>query len=381
MNGDPSLGVLFHWIGGLAAASFYLPYKGVRRWSWETYWLVGGLFSWIVAPPLLAMAFVPGTWDVIAHASSRTLVWTFVFGLLWGVGGLTFGLTVRYLGVALGYAVALGFCAAFGTLLPPVFEGKIADIAASTGGKITLLGVGICLVGIALSGLAGKSKEAEMSEADKRASVREFAFGKGLTIAVLCGIMSACMAFAFASGKPIGDAAAVRLAAEGRLAIWQKLPILVVVLWGGFLTNLIWCLILHVRNGSGGEYVRGTTASATTAVDAHGVATDSTAAALPVSRPVPLAANYALSALAGVTWYFQFFFYSMGETKMGDYGFSSWTLHMASIIIFSTLWGVALKEWRGSSRRTHTLIALGLATLVLSTVVVGYGTYLDTATK
>ena len=353
---NPPLGIVFHWIGGLAAASFYLPFQRVRGWSWETYWLVGGVFSWIIAPPLLAWALVPGAFSVLAHTSSGTLFWTFFFGLLWGIGGLTFGLTVRYLGVALGYALALGCCAAFGTLMPPVFNGTIGEIAHSNGGRITLLGVLVCLIGIAFSGLAGIGKEHELSAEQKQASVPEFNFARGLPIAVLCGIMSACMAFAFAAGKPIGESAKLRIARAGGNDVWQQLPILIVVFWGGFLINCIYCVYLHVKNRSAAEYIK----------------------AKPDAAVIPsLPANYLFSALAGLTWYFQFFFYSMGETKIGAYAFSSWTLHMASIIIFSTLWGIALKEWRGTSRKTHAWIAAGLATLVLSTLLVGLGNYVS----
>ncbi len=364
MNPNPPLGVLFHWIGGLAAASFYLPFKRVRRWSWETYWLVGGVFSWIIAPPIFASLFVPNVWRIISDTPSSTLIWTICFGLLWGVGGLTFGLTVRYLGLALGYAIALGCCAAFGTLIPPLFNHQLGAIAATNGGRVVLLGVLVCLVGIAISGLAGRSKEAEMSETQKKAAVAEFNFPRGLIIAIVCGIMSACMAFAFAAGQPIADAAARGLAHAGRADVWQNLPILVVVLWGGFLTNFVWCVILHLKNKSAGEYI--------------GEYMENAAAPTAESktRRIALAPNYLLSAAAGLIWYFQFFFYSMGETKMGQFGFSSWTLHMASIIIFSTLWGVALKEWKGSSARTHKLIAAGLATLIASTVIIGWGNYL-----
>jgi L-rhamnose-H+ transport protein len=348
---NPFLGVALHSIGGLAAASFYIPYTRVRHWSWETYWLVGGVFSWIIVPWILALLIVPGTIAAIAETGGGTLLWTYFFGVMWGVGGLTFGLTMRYLGIALGYAIALGFCAAFGTLMPPVYSGEIGRIIETTSGQIVLLGVVVCLLGISASGVAGISKERELSEEQKRASIEEFSFFKGLLVAIFCGVMSACMSFGFAAGKPIAESAVK----HGAPPLWQNLPVLVVILLGGFTTNCIWCLALNFKNRTGGEYFAGASAR---------------------SKRVSLPANYILCAVAGTAWYLQFFFYSMGTTKMGRYDFSSWTLHMAAIIIFSTLWGVALKEWRGTSTRTHLWIGVGLAVLIASTIVVGYGNYL-----
>ena len=248
------LGVLYHWIGGLAAASFYIPYRGVRRWSWETYWLVGGIFSWIVAPWLSAWLLVPDLRATLSSAPASTLAWAYVFGVLWGLGGLTFGLTMRYLGIALGVAVALGFCAAFGTLIPPIVAGEFGAIAASTSGRVILCGVAVCLLGIALSGLAGRSKERELSSEQKAETIREFDFRKGMLVAIFCGVMSACFAYGLAAGKPLADLTRARLLEHGRADLWQNLPVLVVVLLGGFTTNVVWCVILNAKNRSAGEY-------------------------------------------------------------------------------------------------------------------------------
>lgn len=361
---SPLLGVLFHWIGGFAAGSFYLPYKAVRRWSWETYWLVGGFFAWIVCPWAFALGLTRDLGGVLGQQSVATLGWTYFLGVLWGVGGLTFGLTMRYLGLSLGMGVALGFCAAFGTLLPPLgkafFPGipvpeTLGQIASTLAGRITLLGVALCLLGIGICALAGLRKDREMPVAEKQKAIAEFAFGKGIVVAAFAGIMSACFAFALAAGNPIGDAAI----AAGTDPIWTGLPKLTVVLLGGFTTNFVWCVFLNFRHRSYRDYVR-------LRDDASGL-------------PPPaagVARNYGWCALAGGTWYLQFFFYTMGETKMGAFGFASWSLHMASIIIFSTVWGWVLHEWKGSSRKVHGLIGAGIATLILSTVVIGAGTYL-----
>jgi L-rhamnose-H+ transport protein len=368
---NPLLGVVFHWLGGLSSGSCYLPYRGIKRWAWETYWLLQGVVSWIVAPLLIGLLFVPGLSHILHEAPARSLALAYFWGFMWGFGGLTFGLSVRYLGQSLGYAIALGLTAAFGTLMPPLFAGQLGSIAAERSGQVILLGVAVCLLGIVLTGMAGMQKERELSAEQKKDAVKEFNFLKGLMVAIFAGIMSACFAYGLAAGKPIAVIAKGYLLNSGREDLWQNLPVLVVVLLGGFTSNFIWTITLIVRNRTASEYL-GLPSKKLVAATSLGAA-----AANPARMNLKaLAANYLLSISTGLMWYFQFFFYSMGQTKMGKYDFSSWTLHMASIIIFSTLWGVLLKEWKGSSRRTHILVASGLAVLVLSTVVVGLGNYL-----
>lgn len=356
MTPHPLLGVLFHWVGGFAAASFYVPYRAVRGWSWEVLWLVGGVFSWILAPWIFA-AF--GTHHLLAvlEATPRgTLALCYFFGLLWGFGGLTYGLTVRYLGIALGTAVALGLTAAFGTLIPPLVSGQFfGSLIHTTGGRVVLLGIAVALVGIAVVGKAGHDKEREQSarhlmEQD-RTLPRQRDFSKGIALAIFCGVMSACFAYGLDAGGPIRHLAL----AQGTGTLWQGLPVLVVVLLGGFTTNAVWCLYLIIRNSSAADLTR--------TLDETG-------------RTVSLQRNYQLCALGGIAWYLQFFFYTMGESQMGRYGFSSWTLHMSSIIIFATIWGLVLKEWRGASRKSIATMTVGLVTLVGATVVIGLGNYI-----
>jgi L-rhamnose-H+ transport protein len=386
MTPNPALGVFFHWLGGLASGSFYVPYRGVKQWSWETYWLAGGFFSWIIAPWILAVFMTRDLFAVLREAPASTLFWCYLFGVLWGLGGLTFGLTMRYLGMSLGMAMVLGYCAAFGTLMPPVFNGDfVQHVVGTTSGRVVLAGIAVCLAGIAVAGLAGISKEREMSDDQKKAIIKEFSLKKGILVATFSGVMSACFSYGLAAGDPIK-----RLTIQhGTATLWQGLPVLVVVLLGGFTTNFLWCLALNIRNRTGYEYFtsrarqpRHTRADETIIETALDAPSEEMVEHLPGnpsdSRQVPMLSNYLFCALAGTTWYFQFFFYTMGETQMGAYKFSSWTLHMASIIIFSSLWGIALHEWRGASRRTLRLLALSLAVLVGSTVIVGYGNYLGT---
>jgi L-rhamnose-H+ transport protein len=383
LEANPFLGVIFHWIGGLASASCYLPFRGIKRWSWEVYWLVQGVFSWILAPLFFATLLVPHLWQILHAAPASSIGYAYFWGLLWGLGGLTFGLSVRYLGIALGYPIALGLCTAFGTLMPPIFSGQIHTILHETSGQFILLGIGVCMLGIVFSGLAGVSKEKELTTEQKQETVEEFQYFKGLLVAIFAGVMSACFAYGLAAGRPIGDIAAATLRQSHQSELWQNLPVLVVVLWGGFTTNFLWCMVLLLRNHSYHQYLGAAAPTmdsfevivASETLSQTGLSRNPFPRSSPFSK-VPLLLNYTMAAIAGVTWYFQFFFYSMGQTKMGKYDFSSWTLHMASIIIFSTIWGILLKEWRGTSPRTRWLVAAGLALLVVSTLVVGYGNYL-----
>jgi L-rhamnose-H+ transport protein len=342
-------GIIFHFIGGFASGSFYMPYKKVRGWHWENYWIIGGLFSWLFVPPLAAWLTVPAFADIIRATPSVTIWYTVLFGLLWGFGGLTYGLGVRYLGMSLGNSVVLGFCSAFGALVPSIYynffpaAGKttLNDLLTKGWGQIVLTGVILCLLGIYICGRAGMLKEKEMPEEEKKKSVAEFNLTKGLIVAIFSGIMSACFNFGIEAGKPMAEAAVK----AGMNPLYQNNVTYVVLLWGGLTTNLIWCLILNFRNKTFGDY------------------TDETK---------PLSKNYLFSALAGTTWFLQFFFYGMGESKLGN-GASSWILHMAFIILVANAWGIILREWSGVSRKTKRTITLGIAAILLSVLVVGIG--------
>lgn len=354
------LGVLFHFIGGFASGSFYIPFKKVKGWSWETYWLIGGIFSWLIVPPLAAWLTIPGFWDIIAGTDASVIGLAFLFGVLWGVGGFTYGLGVRYLGVALGSSVILGLCMVFGSLLPSVYyemypqpgKDSIGIIISSSWGQMVLLGLFICVLAIVVCGKAGMMKEKQLAAVgtDPHGAVvkTEYKFGLGLLVSVISGILSACFNFGLEAGKPMADVANELWKAanpgEGEF-LFQNNVTYIVVLWGGLLSNLIGCLVLAVKNKSLSDY----------------------------RKPnVPVLANIIFCALAGTTWFLQFFFYGMGESRMGN-GPSSWILHMAFIILIANMWGIILKEWKGVNKKTITTITLGILAILLSVMVVGYG--------
>lgn len=342
-------GIFYHFIGGFASGSFYMPYKKVKGWHWETYWIIGGLFSWLIVPPIAAWFTVPGFADIIRHTPGTIIGYTVLFGVLWGVGGLTYGLGVRYLGMSLGNSVVLGFCSAFGALLPSLYynffpqDGKTTfhELCTTSWGRWVLFGVLVCLVGIYICGLAGTRKEKELPAEQKKRSVSEFNLKKGLAVAIVSGILSACFNYGIEAGKPLADAAVK----AGCNPLFQNNVIYITLLWGGLATNGIWCLVLNIRNRSLGDYT---------------------------DTKTPLLKNYLLSALAGTTWFLQFFFYGMGESRLGN-GASSWILHMAFIILVANVWGLVLKEWKGVSKRTITTVILGIGAILLSVLLVGYG--------
>jgi L-rhamnose-H+ transport protein len=358
------LGVLFHFVGGFASGSFYMPYKKVKQWSWESFWITGGLFSWLIVPPLAAYLTIPGFMDIIRGASSEVIGTTFLMGILWGIGGLTYGLGVRYLGVSLGSSIILGLCSVFGALVPSVYyylnpkDGKdtIADLFGTTWGQFVLVGLLLCIIGIVISGKAGGMKDKELGGAKVDASGSEYKITLGLILAVISGVLSACFSFGIEAGTTMGEAAnaAWKAANPGQGEfLFRNNVIFVVILWGGLATNFIWCMILNARNKSFGDYT---------------------------NKKTPLLRNYLLCALAGTTWFLQFFFYGMGESKLGN-GASSWILHMSFIILVANMWGIISKEWNGVSKRTRNTIIIGIATIILSVVVVGYGNRLHEQLK
>jgi L-rhamnose-H+ transport protein len=350
--GNPILGVFFHWLGGLASASFYVPYKRIKLWSWEIFWLTGGIFSWVIAPWIGAFIGTKDLFGVLSQTSPHVLMVCIGYGALWGMGGLTFGLTMRYLGLSLGMAVALGLTTVIGTLGPPLVNGTLGDVAAKPGSFYTFLGIAVVLIAIVVVAMAGHRKEKELP--GNTEGVSEFNLTKGIAIAVFCGVMSSFFAFGLDYGTPIKLASA----AAGTGPLWTGLPVICIVLIGGFLTNLVWAGYLILKNKSASEWVGRPKPGAES------------------QDRIPLLQNYLLAGLGGTLWYFQFFFYTMGESQMGKFGFSSWTLHMGSIILFSTLWGFALKEWKGTSVGTRALVWAGILALVFSTVIIGYGNYI-----
>lgn len=363
------LGIFFHALGGGASGSWYMPYNWVKKWRWEIYWITGGIFSWLIMP-FLAVLFTIPDWQGILHASSGRVIFnTYLMGLLWGIGGLTYGLAIRYLGMSLGNSVLLGITSVVGSLGLPILRNipgvgdlipaglAFSDLFGSTGGRIVLLGIAILLVGIILSGRAGIKKDKDLGNVKDGVNT-EFKLSKGLMIAIVSGVLSAFFSFGIDAGKEMAGVARdlagqqaypfVTQTDTGFKYLFENNIIFFVILWGGLTTNLIWSVALIFKNKTGGDFV---------------------------DKKMPLLSNYLFCALAGTTWFLQFFFYGMGETKIGN-GASSWTLHMATIILTANLWGFWRKEWKGVSKKTYRMILVGIGAILLSVIVIGIAKWL-----
>ncbi len=334
------IGLIIIAIGSLGQSSSYVPIKRVKEWSWESFWLVQGVFAWLVFPLFGSLLGLPEGFSLFELWSSGGALQTIMFGALWGVGGLTFGLSMRYLGVALGQSIALGTCAGFGTLFPAIFAGTELFEGA---GLLLLIGVCITLMGIAVIGYAGSLRSKNMTEEQKREAIKDFALGKGLLVALLAGVMSACFALGLDAGAPIKAAAL----AHGVDPLYAGLPLIVLVTFGGFCTNAIYCLYNNYKNKTFGDYIHS-------------------------SRSI-LIKNTLFCALAGVLWYSQFFGLEIGKSFLSESAVLlafSWSILMSLNVIFSNLWGVILGEWRGVSTTTVVTLVIGLATLIISVIFV-----------
>lgn len=337
------LGLLIIALGSAGQSSSYVPIKKVKSWAWESFWLVQGIFAWLVFPYLGALLAVPeGHTLSEILASGDGAAWkAMFFGALWGVGGLTFGLSMRYLGVALGQSIALGTCSAFGTLIPALMVGT--DLLQGEG-LVLLIGVSVAIAGIAVIGYAGSLRAKNMTDEQKKAAVKDFALGKGLLVALLAGVMSACFSLGLEAAEPL------RVAAEGlgAEALYAGLPAILMITFGGFITNAVYCIFQNIKNKTIKDYFG-------------------------VSGKV-FTNNVLFSALAGVLWYSQFFGLALGKSFLTESPVMmafSWSILMSLNVTFSNVWGVILKEWKGVTKATIAVLVLGMAILIFSLIIPG----------
>lgn len=345
-NVNPALGVTIFALGGLAGAIFYLPFKKVKNWAWESYWMIYAVTGLVIVPWLLAYTTSPNFLSVIKSAPGGEVFYCFICGSAWGLGGLTWGLMIRYLGVGLGLAIGCGLCSAAGTIVPTMIKGQFFQLFENDAGLVSLLGVLVSIIGIVLVGMAGMSKEHELPEEEKKKAVAEFNFKKGLMVAIFSGLMSSAMSFGLQGGQEMEKLAMTITPVTSNT--WRGMPVLVVVLLGGFVVNALWCLFLNLKNKTIGDYVKSS---------------------------APLLTNLIFSGLAGAIWCSQFICFKTGEPAMGKMAYVGWAVLMASAIMFSTLLGILLGEWRGTSKRTRTLLAIGLICLLLSSFIAALSGY------
>lgn len=345
---DTIFGMMIFALGGLAGATFLLPARGVKGWAYESWWFIYALVGHLICPTVICYLTVPDFANVIASAPGGTIARCVLFGALWGIGGLTWGLMARYLGIGLGLAVGCGLCAATGTLIPPIVQGHAADLVKDAGAVTVLAGVALSLVGIVFVGLAGKFKEDELPAEEKRKAVAEFNFRKGMIFALVSGLCSASMNFGLQSGGAIETAAydaAVKagIVSAGGLFPWQGMPVIMVVLWGGFAVSALWCLQQNFKNRTFGDYAR------------------------------PSMRNALCCAAVGVMWVMQFVCTKAGEPLMGDLKYISFAVMMSSTVLFSTVIGIVSGEWKGTTLRTKAMLAAGTIVMTVGFIAISLG--------
>jgi len=336
------LGILLIATGAFSAGSFAVPFGKIRGWHWETYWMVYSLGAYIIMPLLACFIFAPDFLAIIRSTPGDTIFLVFILGVVYGVGNLSFGLALRYLGLSLGYALSLGLMLAIGTLIPPIIDGRLKLMLESSGGNLLLAGIAVAAVGIVFSAWAGIAKDKSVAREKKQESIVEFNLVKGIFASLLVGVTGSAMALGFEQGLPICDVAEVR----GIDPLFSMMPVYLVLLSGTFISTLIWCFFLGFRNKSVKDYLR-------------------------ADNNKTLMLNYGFGLLAGLLWFSQFIFYSMGKSKMGQFTFTSWGILMALTIGFASAWGLIRGEWRGASIRIYFIITLSLLILIAASFMIG----------
>ncbi|MBP8604587.1 MAG: rhamnose:proton symporter [Phycisphaerae bacterium] len=350
ISANPMLGIGFHSVGAMLAANCYAPQKLIRRWSWEIFWIVQASWCWLLWPIIGAVLTIPDLPNVLADAVREcplALVWSFLFSMAYGVGGIAFNLSIRYIGFSLTYAVAVGLSAVLGTVVPPLVRGQFGAILSKTGSGWVLFGVAIGALGIAVCGIAGRLKEHDL--AAQASGMGQFSLFKGFGLSLLAGILSAVYGFALDVAAPVAE-----IAESYGAGHWKGNVIYLTANTGAFVTSMIYCLFLARKNASFRDFFR----------LKEGAESSS------------LWGNYILAILTGTLWYGQFFFYNLGHVRMGQYAFTSWAIHMIMLVLFSNLTGILFHEWKACSFRTRLAIVAGLAVLIVSVLLLTYGNYL-----
>lgn len=335
-------GLLLIATGAFTAASFAIPFGNVKSWKWETYWLIYCIGAYIIFPLIACLVFAPSFLEIYRQVPGNVLISVFLLGAVYGIGNLSFGLSLRYLGISLGYAMSLGLMLAIGTLIPPVLDGRLKLMIAGSGGTLLIAGVIIACIGIGFSGWAGYLKDISVSDADKKKSISEFNLIKGVLAALLVGITGSAMSLGFEQAVPINEIAAK----NGIDPLFTSMPVMLLLLSGTLVTTIIWCIYLGFRNKSLSDYVRS-------------------------DNQKRLFTNYLFSLLAGLLWFSQFILFGMGKSKMGPFTFTSWGILMGLTIVFATLWGFYRSEWKGASKSIILFMAISLMIIIISSYIIG----------
>lgn len=335
-------GIILIAVGAFSAGSFAVPFEKIKGWHWETYWLIFSGGGYILFPLMSCILFVPNWLKTLQNTPPNVLITVFLLGAVYGIGNLSFGLSLRYLGLSLGYALSLGLMLVIGTLIPPLIDGRLKLMIEASGGNLLLSGVMVAAVGTAFSAWGGIAKDKALSKESKQESVKEYDLVKGILAALLVGITGSAMALGFEQGLTL-----VALAEQqGANPLFSMMPVFLVLLLGTFVSTIIWCFYLAVKNKSTQNFVKGTTIRT-------------------------LYRNYAFGLLAGLLWFSQFIFYGMGKSKMGPFTFTSWGILMALTIGFASVWGLIRGEWKGAPLKVFSIMVGSLIILVVASFMIG----------
>ncbi|MFC2137399.1 L-rhamnose/proton symporter RhaT [Bacteroidota bacterium] len=340
---NPIIGTGFHALGGISASTCYLPFHKTRKWSWGTFWIVQSMFAWFIMPLIIGILTVPDFFQIIFNSPPKAFWGAFILGAVYGFGGMSFGLSIRHIGYSLTYTIAIGISAVLGTIIPLSIFGGLVEYFTKPGGEIVLIGMILSVIGVALCGLAGFKKEKDINTLEGKSI--QFNMLTGLILAIIAGVLSGIFNVSLEFGQPIAD-----MAAENGAGHYEGNAKLIVSTTGCLFVNLIWFIVLGIKNKTLKEYTYKT-----------GLKTSE------------LFKNFIWSSLAGSLWCFQFFFYGLGHVKMGHFQFASWVLHMSMLIFFSYIVGVIMKEWKNVKRNTYITLIIALITLVISFIITAYG--------
>jgi len=342
-------GISFHAVGASSASLCYTPQKKTRSWSWQTYWLAQAAVCWLILPIIVAWITIPHLKEVLIEAPKAAMFKSFLLGAAYGIGGTAFGLAIRYVGFSLTYAISVGISCVLGTLLPPIVHGELRAILNNTGSGWIISGVAIGAFGIAICGFAGRFKEKDLENNKNYNS--SFSFTKGLPLCLLAGVLSAVYGFALDQGQPIADVAVKYGSGQ-----FQDNVIYIFANAGAFLSTLIYCIYLHIKQKTFTEFIRSGNKEGSSW----------------------LTLNYVMASITGLLWYGQFFFYGLGHNRMGTYKFSSWAIHMIMLVLFSSVIGLVFREWIGVKSKTKWMLAFAITLLIVAVSVLTYGNYLGT---
>jgi L-rhamnose-H+ transport protein len=343
---NPIIGTGLHAIGGISAASCYLPNTQTKKWSWGTFWLAQALFAWVIMPLLIGWLTVPGFFQILIDAPAKPFWTAFLLGAAYGFGGMSFGKAINHIGYSLTYTLAIGISAVLGTIFPMLIFGGLGDFFTKPGGGIVLSGMILSITGVVICGWAGFRKEKDL----KQSNIGKAGFNMtvGLLLTIVAGVLSGVFNLSLEYGQPIAD-----MAAQNGAGHFEGNAKQVISTTGCFVVNLIWFLIAGLRNGTLKEFLPQNGLSGNT-----------------------IFRNWLWSAFAGTLWAMQFFFYGLGHVKMGNFQFASWVLHMSMLIFFSYIVGVLMKEWKSVKLQTNIILIAGLLILVASFCITSYGSYI-----